>query len=140
MELCACLLCYIWKHILFWIAWLSLSVILSHSLLTGVWLNGLLIVKSYQLFRFPCHHFQGFSVFLFYFHPLSLLFFLIFLSQPPIKNVSSHLLRPSRGWTRCDLQFAEWETNTRNAAVCHLLMQKAAGHAWHFNRAPPLGN
>ena len=66
-------------------------------------------------------------------------FFFFFLSQPPIKNVNSHLLRPSRGWTRCDLQFAEWETNARNGAICHLLMQKPAGHAWHFNRASPAG-
>lgn len=48
-------------------AWLSLGF-LFHSLLAGVWLHGLLRLKSYQLFRFPCHLFNGFSVFLFYFY------------------------------------------------------------------------
>lgn len=69
-----------------WTAWLSLSEILFYSLLAGVWLNCLLILKSYQLFRFPCHHFKGFSVFPFYFYPLSLLSYLIFFKPATYKE------------------------------------------------------
>lgn len=105
-------------------------------------LNGLLILNSYQMLRFPCHLFNAsLSLFLCISISLSLslFFFLLFISHPPIKNVNSHLLRPSRGQTRCELQFAKWETNTRNAARLPSVDAESSRACLAFQQGSPTG-